>query len=130
MRVAVCGGVGWTDTTTICAELDRLLAATADAADMVVLTGMATGADEVARDWAQRSQVELVAECLDAGEYPMPMHDYNEKLIGWHPDIVLAFKEGFDPTALRSGHEPGTEHLVRLARQAQIKVRVFGARQT
>ena len=130
MRVAVCGGVGWTDTATLCAELDRLLAVSSGTTEMVVLTGMAPGADELARDWAQRNQVELVAECLDAGEYPTPMHDYNEMLIRCQPDIVLAFKDGFDPTALRRGHEPGTEHLVRLARQAQIKVRVLGARQT
>ena len=90
---------------------------------------MADGADAIARNWAATNRVEVSAECLDPGEYPGPMHDYNKKLIGWQPDVVLAFKDGFDPTVRPNGHEPGTEHLVRLAREASIEVRIFGAKE-
>ena len=117
MRVAVCGAVGWTDAATIERALDELLA---EHGDLVVLTGMADGADRIARRWARRNGRPLWAECLEPGEYPGPMHAYNERLIGHGPDLVLAFKEAFDPAARLRRAEPGTEHLVRLARAAGI----------
>ncbi len=125
MRVAVCGSVAWTDRETIIRELDRLLA---DHSTIAVLTGMADGADAIARDWAIDHDVELVAACLDPGEYPGPMHAYNEWLIELGPDLVVAFKDGADPTARQRGHEPGTEHLMRLAAEAGIAVHLIAGR--
>lgn len=121
MKVAVCGSVAWTEPGPIDRTLDELLA---DDGELVVLTGMADGADAIARAWAADRGVELFADCLDAGTYPGPMHAYNERLIAMRPDLVLAFKADFARDAPRHRPEPGTEHLVRLAAERGIETRV------
>lgn len=122
-RVAVCGSVGWTGVAAIDVVLDGLLV---EHGHLVVLTGMADGADAIARTWAERNGVELIAECLTPGPYPGPMHAYNEWLLNSQVDLVLAFKDRFDPMARPNGYEPGTEHLVRRAQERGIEVRVTG----
>lgn len=127
MRVAVCGSVAWTAPGPIEAALDELLANSDDPALLMVLTGMAEGADEIARTWAADRGVTIFAERLDDGPYPGPMHTYNERLIAMRPDLVLAFKAAFDPSAHRCDGrpEPGTEHLVRRAIESGIETLVF-----
>jgi len=122
LRVAVCGAVGWADVERIESVLSSLLT---NNQRIILLTGMADGADLIARNWAINNGVEVHAECLELGEYPGPMHRYNYKLLSWKPDRVIAFKENFDPDARPNGFEPGTEHLVRLAHEAGCVVQII-----
>ncbi len=120
-RVVVCGGVAWTDAATIHAELERFRGASGA---MEIVTGMADGADRIARTWAVDNSVACVAKRLDPGPYPRPMHTYNEQMLAMNPDVVLAFKSNFGDTTDRI-YEPGTEHMVRIAREAGVPVLVF-----
>ena len=81
-RVVVAGSTRWTSREPIEQALDYLrLLAEQPAGSFRVLTGMADGADAIARAWATDNDVALVAEPLAAGTYPGPMHEYNEWML-------------------------------------------------
>jgi len=87
-----------------------------------ILTGMAKGADTVARNWASLNEVVCLAE--DIGHLPSPelVKAYNRKLLAHKPDVVLAFKMNFDPNWISDTCEYGTEHMCRIAAKAGIPV--------
>lgn len=124
MIVLVTGSVRWASSELIEAELDALLSQVelAEVGDLTVLTGMADGADAIARQWAERNGVSLRAELLGLGIYPEPMHRYNEEMLSQNPDLVLAFKEGID---LVGNPDAGTEHMCRIAEAKGITVKYF-----
>ncbi len=117
MRVLVTGSVDWIDPAPLDAALDALLE---EHPHMILITGMASGADALARDWARRHGIEVWAEPLDPGHHPMPMHRYNERMLSWSPDLVLACKDQLD---LANRPDAGTEHMWRTAVAAGVAVR-------
>ena len=126
-RVLVTGATSWADREMV----ERLLAEYADrksglGGSFRIITGMADGADEFARDWAETNDVLLLAEPLELGEYPGPMHTYNDKMLGWAPELVLAFKADFDPGWERDECVAGTEHMARIAARRGIPVLLNG----
>ncbi len=126
-RVVVTGSVNWSDRAVIELALDEL--ATRQAAtggSFRVITGMADGADEIARTWAEANHVNLLAEPLTAGDYPGPMHQYNEKMLSWAPELILAFKDDFDFEWSSPLCIAGTEHMCRIAAAAGIPVVLNG----
>ena len=126
-RVIVTGSTTWDDTAMVESVLHCLAKhASLRGHPFQVLTGMADGADAIARDWADALHVQLHAEPLAAGTYPEPMHRYNEELLRLQPDVVIAFKEEFAEdwdvaTCIR-----GTEHMCRIACEAGIPVYLNG----
>lgn len=126
-RVVVTGSTRFTDQAL---EWDVLMKASSVArargASFRVLTGTAEGADELAREWAQRNNVNLFAEDLESGPYPEPMHRYNEQLLSLRPDVVLAFKAEFDANWASPACIAGTEHMCRIASEASIPVLLNG----
>ena len=119
MKVLVTGSTQWVDPEAIESTLDEYRQLHPE---LIVVTGMADGADQVARDWARKHQVTLLAEPLTAGDYPGPMHRYNERMLSWEPDVVLAFKEDLD---LIGRPQAGTEPMCLLAQAADVVVRIF-----
>ena len=87
-----------------------------------ILTGMAKGADTVARNWARRNDIQCLAE--DIGRRPSPelVKAYNRKHLAHKPDLVLAFKMNFDPNWHLETCDYGTEHMCRIAAKAGIPV--------
>ncbi len=120
-RVLVTGSVRWADGEMIEQALTELHARHPEGS-FRVLTGMAEGADEFARRWAAQNDVPCMAHELDVGEYPRPMHNYNEQLLAWNPDLVLAFKDNFDLEWQSQLCFAGTEHMCRIAAQAGVPV--------
>ncbi len=85
----------------------------------VIIEGGAKGADKIAGKWAQ----DYAHECYPAdwdryGKAAGPIRN-GQMLTNGKPDLVIAFKDGFDPSPDAKG---GTEHMVRLARNAEIPV--------
>lgn len=119
MKVLVTGSTQWVDPNPIESTLNEYYA---DDPDLILLTGMADGADEIAQSWARRRGIALLAEPLMDGDYPGPMHRYNERMLSWAPDVVLAFKSDLD---LEGRPDAGTEHMCLIARSAGIQVRFF-----
>jgi len=127
-RVLVTGSVDWADRAAIEDVLDDLLARQQEVGGSFrILTGMADGADEIARTWAETHSVALLAEPLEPGEYPGPMHRYNEKMLAWQPQIVLAFKEPIAADWASAECGAGTEHMCRIAAAAGVTVVLNGA---
>ena len=121
-RVLVTGSVRWRDREMI----ENALAEWATNSPIEVITGMASGADEIARDWAARTGVAWRAEPLGRGNYPEPMHAYNEQMLEWGPDVVLAFKDDFDAGWASTDCVAGTEHMCRIATEAGVSVVLNG----
>ena len=117
-RVLVTGSVRWRDRQMI----EHALAEWAANGPIDVITGMASGADAIARAWAARTGVACRAEPLGEGTYPVPMHAYNERMLSWGPDVVLAFKNKFDTDWASTDCIAGTEHMCRIAAEAGVLV--------
>lgn len=121
------GSTTWLDAALVEVTLDEWFrSAMAAGSSFRVLTGMADGADAHARAWAAMNGAELLAEALDVGPYPGPMHRYNEMLLDLAPDLVLAFKEDFATGWSSNDCVAGTEHLCRLAARAGVPVLLNG----
>ena len=125
-RVLVTGSTTWSDRIAIAEILGELAQRRSGRGSFRIITGMADGADEIARMWATTNDVQLLAEPLEEGRYPGPMHDYNEKMLTWEPELVLAFKESLDPDWAEPDCCAGTEHMCRLAAQAGVPVLLNG----
>lgn len=126
-RILVTGSTTWSDRDAI----ERVLDLFADlrspsGGSLRLITGMADGADEIARTWAEANDIALTADPLDEGTYPGPMHRYNEQMLTWAPDVVVAFKEHFDFEWSSSLCVAGTEHMCRIAVSAEIPVLLNG----
>ena len=124
MRVLVAGSVNWTEAVPVETVLDQYLV---EYPAMIVITGMAEGVDAIARRWAGRNCVDLWAESLAPGDYPVPMHQYNERMLSWLPDVVVACKPDLD---LEQNSNAGTEHMCRIAAAAGVSVRWLSNRVT
>ncbi len=129
--VVVTGSVGWTNAEVIEESLRELATRkSASEGSLRVITGMASGADEIARTWAAdhaKNGVSLFAEPLKPGPYPHPMHSYNHKMLAMKPNLVLAFKEQFDDRWAMPSCLAGTEHMCRIAADAGIAVLLNGS---
>ncbi len=121
LRVAVVGSTIWSDQDRVVSALDGLLVGNSET---VVITGMADGADAFARQWAEDRGHTLLAKPLAVGAYPGPMHRYNELMMAWSPDLVLAFKEDFAANWQSEDCVAGTEHFCRLAVDRGVPVLV------
>ncbi len=81
-----------------------------------VITGAATGADEIAEEWAQRHEIEYIgcpARWKEHGSSAGPIR--NRYMLERHsPDLVVAFPGG-----------TGTNGMVGLAMNGGVKTKVF-----
>ena len=114
MRVLVTGGRDYSDRESVFFELHGLAE---KYGWLTVIQGGATGADALAREWAElcyHGLVSVKANWTKFGPSAGPMR--NEKmLVSGKPDLVLAFPGG-----------RGTADMVRRAKAAGVPVRLSG----
>ena len=108
-RVLVCGGRSYNDKRRVFEELDTI-----DATSRInlLIEGGASGADSLARDWAQarrRPVLTCYADWVSLGPKAGPIR--NKEMLEWNPDYVVAFPGGI-----------GTANMVKLAKEAGINV--------
>lgn len=119
MRLLITGSRGWTAQEALWARLDRLC-------PQIIGHGNCRGADLTADAWALERGVEALR--FPADWHPQGRFDRgagrrrNVEMLGaFGPDLVAAFKDGFD-FDLRSG---GTEHMVKIALAAGVPCQVM-----
>lgn len=112
MRVLVCGGRDYCESSTVWGVLDTIRRSVPHDT-MVVIQGGAAGADCIAREWCGSRGVpydNFPADWKAHGKAAGPMR--NQRMIDkGRPDLVVAFPGG-----------RGTADMVRRARAAGIKV--------
>jgi hypothetical protein len=125
VRLLVCGGRDWTDYDRLAWMLDRLAATNR----IEVLThGASRGADQMAHSWARLHRVPVDPWPAQWTAYPVNErwragHDRNRQMLdNAKPDLVVAFKVGFDWT-MKTG---GTENMVRIAGEDNVPTLVVG----
>lgn len=111
MRVLVCGGRDYEDVVTVYRALDmeNHLQGGFD----ILMQGGATGADEIARQWADEAGVQKVTFHYQrkAGKAGGPLRNAAMLQFG-QPDLVIAFPGG-----------KGTADMVARARAAYVPIR-------
>ena len=118
MRVIVAGAADWTDAEAIARELAKLPPGT------TVIHGDAPGADTLAGAAAARLGLNVEPMAKNREDYARykrgAWKGLNERMLASGAVLVLAFHADL-------ARSRGTKHLVELAREAGIEVRLFGA---
>lgn len=123
MRVIVCGSRDWNDYSMILEKLWGLRQTCFQQRDAVtVIEGAARGADRLAGQAARALGMTIEEHPADwAGRGRSAGFERNKLMLSLGADLVWAFKDGFDHTLQRGG----TEHMVKLAKDAGVPWRVF-----
>jgi predicted Rossmann-fold nucleotide-binding protein len=114
VRLLVCGGRNYRDAARVATELRRYIALPTNGKS-IVITGGATGADELAKLWCYGNGVcvaEVPALWVWYGNVAGPVR--NAAMLLLEPNVVLAFPGG-----------KGTADMVRQARDAGVNVIVL-----
>lgn len=117
MRVLVCGGRDWDDEEIIWTFLEGFASYAEchnmdDAEPLVIIEGQCPygGADKAAEDWAKDARCGCGCKVghlpfpAHPEQYPFRMrwkafHDRNQRMLDeGKPEVMLAFKDGFDHT--------------------------------
>ncbi len=112
MKVVVCGGRDYNDIRNVFLKLDEFHAETPITE---LMQGGATGADYIAKTWAEKRGVinhTIKADWKKNGRAAGPMR--NDEMLNWEPDVVLAFPGGI-----------GTQDMKNRADQRKVRVVVF-----
>ncbi len=113
MRVLVCGGRDYCESSTVWGELDTIRRSLPHDT-MTVIQGGARGADQIAREWCFARYVQFenfAADWAAHGKAAGPIR--NQRMIDeGRPDLVLAFPGG-----------RGTADMIRRAKAAGVRVR-------
>lgn len=117
-RVLVCGSRHYSDRDSINHVLDALHVRKGP--KMLLITGGAVGADELARQWAVSRKVDhrvMYARWELEGKAAGPIR--NQRMLGEKPKLVLAFMVHMP------GENRGTNHMVSIAQAAEVRVKRF-----
>lgn len=115
MRVLVCGGRDFNDRETVFHTLHELAS---EHGWLTIIEGGASGADKLAREWANLCWHGVITKPADWDRYGKgagPIRN-GQMLIGGKPDLVVAFPGG-----------RGTADMVRQATNAGVKVMLVSA---
>lgn len=113
MKVLVCGGrnfMNWYQMVTVLNSIHDKNKITK------IINGNAYGADQMSTEWAKRKNVEYAVYPAQWDKYGSPRAGMirNRKMLEAKPDLVVAFRGG-----------RGTANMVKIAREAGIKVRII-----
>ena len=119
----VTGSTTWKNSVMFHSLLDEILTSQSSAhTTFTVLTGLASGADEASRKWPAKNGIRCEAENIGSRPAAKCVKAYNEKMLSRRPNLVIAFKENFDPNWQRETCDYGTEHMCRIAAQSSVPI--------
>lgn len=119
MRAILCGSRDWSDPAPILRAIQRL-AGLADRPE--VIHGGARGADAIAAGIAAGLGLSVRAELADwVGRGKAAGPERNQRMLQLRPDLVIAFKDGFNYALSRGG----TENMVKIAKAAGVPCYLF-----
>lgn len=116
-KVLVCGSRDYEDRDRLFQVLDAYRGRIGPS--MLVITGGAVGADELARQWAFSRKVDhvvLYAKWELEGRAAGPIR--NRRMAKLKPKLVLAFSKDFD-------NSRGTADMIKVAEKLNIRVKRF-----
>lgn len=116
-RILVCGSRDYQDKDKLYRVLDKCFAQLGNR--MLIISGGATGADTLARQWAVEQRVDhiiLYAKWDTEGKGAGPIR--NRRMAKLEPHIVLAFSKNFAKSR-------GTNDMIGVAEKNDIKVKRF-----
>jgi hypothetical protein len=126
MNLLVCGSRDWSDRLifgiVMRGFLDRF-------PELQIVEGCARGADQMAEEFASQFGLECRHFPAKWEAYPRSErwragHDRNRQMLDeGQPDMVVAFKDGLDPS-LKKG---GTENMIRISKEAGLSVMLVGS---
>lgn len=114
-RVLVCGSRDYTDRDKLRTVLYQLRAKHGD--DLLIISGGARGADELAREWAVDARVDhiiLYAKWERHKRSAGPQRNKRMLVVG-KPHLVVAFSKDFENSV-------GTANMVKQATRAKVRV--------
>lgn len=113
MRVIIAGSRGFTDYSLLCQKMDHFLSQTKG--QITVVCGGARGADSLGEKYAQERGYEVA-------KYPAEWERYG-KSAGYRRNAAMA--ENADAlVAFWDQKSPGTRHMINLAKEKGLKVRL------
>lgn len=113
MRVIIAGSRGFTDYSLLCQKMDHFLSQTEG--QITVVCGGARGADSLGERYAQERGYEVA-------KYPAEWERYG-KSAGYRRNAAMA--ENADAlVAFWDQKSPGTRHMINLAKEKGLKVRL------
>lgn len=114
MRVLVCGGRDFSDEVLAFKTLDTVLH---KYPDMIVIQGMAKGADLMAMKWCVKREIATIGVPAEWGKYGKAAGMKRNKVMRdvWKPDACVAFKGGV-----------GTKGMIALMREVGIEPWLVG----
>ena len=116
LRVIVCGGRHFADGACVQQVLDRVRAAVPADYRLVIVHGAATGADTLARQWAESKGIAHEAHAADWALGRGAGRMRNERMLSLGCELVVAFPGG-----------RGTAHMCAIARRNSVRVLEVGA---
>lgn len=120
MKVLMCGSRDWDDADVIQNVIAGLGLAGPPTFDHII-HGAARGADSIAGQVARKLGLLVNEFPADwRGQGKAAGHIRNQLMLDEKPDVVFAFKDGFDFTYSRGG----TENMVRIAKEAGVRTYV------
>lgn len=114
MKILACGDRNWTDAALV----RHYLAQIGGGEDVTLIHGDCRGADVIAAHAAESLGWKVIAFPADwnkHGRRAGPIR--NVEMLKQQPDLVIAFHDNLDASR-------GTAHMVRIAREAGVRVRV------
>lgn len=111
MRILVCGGRDFDDEPRLHTTLDKILE---ESNDILIISGMARGADSMAINWAVKNDLHYEGYPADWKKYGRaagPIRN-QQMLDEGRPDLVIAFPGG-----------TGTRDMIRRTKKAGIEIK-------
>lgn len=125
-RVIVCGSRDWQLAQPIHAAFNTLYGTVNGGRRFEVIHGGARGADYLAGQVATWLGLTIRVELADwVGKGRGAGMERNRRMLDLAPDLVLAFKDGFDMTMRRGG----TENMCRISLEAGVPVLLYSTGQ-
>jgi len=112
-RVIVAGSRGFNDYQLLENELDRLLA---HKPEIVIISGTARGADQLGERYAEERGYPVEKYPADWDKYGKSAGYKRNQVMADNADALVAFWDG---------NSRGTQHMVNIARDAELNVRVI-----
>jgi hypothetical protein len=113
LKVIVAGGRDFNDYNLLAEKLNKLLSNTAN---VVIISGMANGADSMAAKYAEENKLRI-------SEFPAQWAKHG-KASGFRRNVEMA-RYADACVCFWNGKSPGTKHMIDTAKRMNLKLRII-----